>query len=86
MATTQQPVTVLVERPPEATLGDFLAEMRAWLGHHCILLANFTGITSPNKHDIFEVTFDNARDAKLFERRFAGQPISNMPSRVASRR
>jgi hypothetical protein len=81
MATAQQPITVLVERPPETTLGDFLAEMRAWLGHHCVVLANFKGITSPTKHDIFEVTFDNARDAQLFERRFADELIGDIPLR-----
>jgi hypothetical protein len=48
MATTWQTITVRVERPPEASLGDFFAIMRSWLDHHCIMLADFKAVTSTN--------------------------------------
>jgi len=86
MATTWQTITVRVERPPEASLEDFFAIMRSWLDHQCIVLADFKGVTSPNKSGAFDATFDNPRDALLFERRFAGQPTSNVPVRIASPR
>ncbi|HXO01176.1 MAG TPA: hypothetical protein VN900_03920 [Stellaceae bacterium] len=86
MATTWKTITVRVERPPEASLGDFFAVMRSWLDHHCIMLADFKGITLPNKSGVFDALFDNPRDALLFGRRFGAQPTGNVPARIASRR
>jgi hypothetical protein len=85
VATTWQTTTVRVERPPEASLGNFIAEIRSWLVHHCIL-ADFKGVPLPGKSGVFDVVFDNPRDALLFERRFAGQQTSLVPLRIASRR
>ena len=59
--------TVRVSRPPEVTLGEFLAVVRKWLDHQCIL-ADFQG-----RDRMVEAQFDNPRDARLFERRFAHQ-------------
>jgi len=85
VATTWQTVTVRIERPPEASLADFLAILQSWLDHHCIALAGFTGVTLPNKSGGFDVVFDNPRDALLFERWLAGQQNSAQV-RIASRR
>ena len=74
MATTWQATTVRVERPPDASLGSFFAVIRSWLDHHCIF-ADFKGVLLPGKSGVFDVVFDNPRDAALFERRFAGQPL-----------
>jgi hypothetical protein len=86
MATTWKTITVRVERPPETSLGEYFADMRSWLDHHCIILADFRGVTLPNKSDVFDAQFDNPRDALLFGRRFFAQPTSNVPARIASRR
>jgi hypothetical protein len=86
MATTWQTIAVRIERPPEASLADFFAILRSWLDHHCIILADFKGVTLPNKSGVFDVVFDNERDALLFGRRFADQPASSVPVRIASRR
>jgi hypothetical protein len=85
MATTWQTITVRVERPPEASLGDFFAIMRSWLDHHCIMLADFKAVTSTNKSGVFDVCLDNPRDALLFGRRFGVQPTINVPARRKSR-
>jgi hypothetical protein len=85
MATTWQTITVRVERPPEASLGDFFAIMRNWLDHHCIMLADFKAVTSAKKSGVFDACLDNPRDALLFGRRFGLQPPSNVPARRTSR-
>jgi hypothetical protein len=71
---------VRIARPPEVAPADFLAVIRTWLDHHCILLADFKP-----KTDALVAVFDNPRDARLFERRFAVQPTSGVPDRVTSR-
>jgi hypothetical protein len=81
MATTWKTITVRIERPPEVSLAEFFADIRAWLDHHCIMLADFRG-----KSDVFDALFDNPRDARLFERRFADQPTSSVRVPIASRR
>jgi len=85
MTTTWQTIAVPVERS-EDSLGDFFAIIQSWSDHHCIMLVDFTEVTLPNKSGVFDVVFDNPRDALLFERRFAGQPTSNIPLRIASPR
>jgi len=81
MATTWKTIAVRVKCPPEVSLAEFSADMRAWLDHHCIMLADFRG-----KGDVFDALFDNPRDARLFERRFAAQPTSSIPARITPRR
>jgi hypothetical protein len=83
VATTWQSVTVRVERPPEVSPGDFFAGIRSWLDHHCIL-ADFKSVPLPGKRGVFDVVFDNQRDAALFKRRFAAQPTGIVPVRTAS--
>jgi hypothetical protein len=85
MATTWKTITVRVERPPETSLGEFFANMRSWLDHHCIMLADFRNVTLVDRNDAFDVLFDNPRDALLFGRRFAAQPASNVATGRASR-
>jgi hypothetical protein len=80
MAPTWKTIAVRIARPPEVSPADFLAAIRSWLDHHCILLADFK-----SKTNAFDAVFDNPRDARLFERRFAVQPPSGVPGRVASR-
>jgi hypothetical protein len=86
MATTWKTITVRVERPPETSLGEFFSDMRTWLDHHCIILADFRGVTLPSKSGVFDALFDNPRDALHFGRRFALQPTSSVPARLALRR
>jgi hypothetical protein len=81
MATTWKTTGVRVQRPPDVSLADFFAEMRSWLDHHCIMPAEFRGVTLANKSGVFDVLFDNPRDARLFGRRFADQRTSRAPSR-----
>ena len=81
MATTWKTIAVRVERPPEVSLAEFFADLRSWLDHHCIMLADFRG-----KGDVFDALFDNPRDARLFERQYADQPTSDVRVPIASRR
>jgi hypothetical protein len=86
MATIWKTISVRVERPPEAPLAEFLADMRSWLDHQCIVPAEFRGVTLANKSGVFDVLFDNPREALLFGRRFGAQPIRSVPMRGAARR
>jgi hypothetical protein len=74
MATTWKTIAVRVERPPEVALAKFFADMRSWLDHQCIIPAEFRGVTLADQSGVFDVLFDNPRDACLFGRRFAAQP------------
>jgi hypothetical protein len=85
MATTWKTITVRVERPPETSLAVFFAEMRSWLDHRCIIPAEFNGITSETKSGVFDVLFDDPRDALLFARRFAAQATGSNPVSIAPR-
>jgi hypothetical protein len=86
MASTKKTIAVRVERPRDASLADFFANMRSWLDHQCIMPAEFRGVTLANKSGVFDVLFDNPRDALLFGRRFAAQSARNARARGASRR
>jgi hypothetical protein len=81
MATTWKTIAVRIERPSEVSPAEFSADIQAWLDHHCIMLAAFSC-----KGDVFDALFDNPRDARLFERRFATQPTSSIPARITPRR
>src|ERR1700722_4834653 len=85
MATTWKTVSVRVERPPEVSLAEYFADMRSWLDHNCIILADFRGVALVNRSGVFDALFDNPRDALLFGRRFAPRLTDNAPARVASR-
>ena len=85
MATTWKTIAVRVERPPEGSLADFFADMRSWLDHQCIMPAEFRGVTLAHKSGVFDVLFDNPRDAQHFGRRFAAQSRSSIDGRKASR-
>jgi hypothetical protein len=84
VATPWQATTVRVERPPETSLENFSAGMRSWLSHHCIL-ADFKSVPLLGKSGVFDVVFDNPRDAALFERRFAGQSTGDVSAHAAAR-
>jgi|HubBroStandDraft_4_1064222.scaffolds.fasta_scaffold271239_2 hypothetical protein len=86
MASTRKTTAVRVERPRDASLADFFANMRSWLDHQCIMPAEFRGVTLANKGGVFDVLFDNPRDALLFGRRFAAQSARNVSLRRASLR
>jgi hypothetical protein len=85
MATTWKTITVRVEPPPGTSLAGFFAEMRSWLDHRCIIPAEFKGITSETKSGVFDVVFDDPRDALLFARRFEAQATGSNPVRIAQR-
>lgn len=80
MTTSSKAIAVRVQRPPEVSLGEFFADLRTWLDHHCVMLADFRG-----DGDAFAALFDNPRDARLFERRFAAQSTSDVPGGIAAR-
>jgi len=86
MATTWKTIAVRVERPSAASLAEFFVNMRSWLDHQCIMPAEFRGVSLANKSGVFDVLFDNPRDALLFGRRFAARPTNYVPKRVASHR
>jgi hypothetical protein len=85
MSTTWKTISVRVERPPEVSLAEFFADMRSWLDHNCIILADFRGVTLADRNGVFDAVFDNPRDARLFERRFAPRPTGSVPARIAAR-
>ena len=75
MATTWKTTVVRVECPPVVSLAEFLATMRTWLGHHCIVLVDdLKPVTVTGREGVFDAEFDNPRDASLFGRRFANEP------------
>jgi hypothetical protein len=79
MATTWKATAVRIERPAEASPADFLASVRSWLNHHCIIAD-----LSVKAHAC-DAAFDNPRDARLFERRFAVRPTKDIANRNANR-
>jgi hypothetical protein len=56
--------TVFVMRPPEISLGEFLAEMRSWLDSKKIEPIAFKSIS----RDEYEVSFKSFDEAYLFEK------------------
>ena len=66
---------VRVKCPAKASPAEFVASMMAWLDHQCILLADLKVGGVANAEDLYVAEFDNPRDANLFARRFAGQPV-----------
>ena len=64
-----------VKRPAKASPAEFVASMMAWLDHQCILLADLKIVGVANAEGLYVAEFDNPRDANLFARRFAGQPV-----------
>ena len=85
MATTWKTISVRIERPPEVSLAEFFADMRSWLDHNCIILADFRGVTLANRNGVFDALFDNPRDALLFGRRFAPRLTGSAPAHIAAR-
>lgn len=77
MSATWQTTAVHIRRPPGVLLSEFFAVMRMWLDHHCIILADFRVADG-----VFDALFDNPRDARLFERRFAAQSTSIGPAHI----
>ena len=85
MAATWKTIVVRVERPPEASLAEFFVDMRSWLDHRCIIPAEFKGVTLANKGGVFDVLFDNPREALLFGRRFGAESMGSDPVLIPSR-
>src|SRR4029077_16907947 len=81
MAKTAKARTVRVERPPEVSLEQFFGDMRTWLDHHRIMLADFRSVVVAEKSGVFDAQFSDLQDARLFEARFSAQPTSNDPAR-----
>ncbi|HEV2187552.1 MAG TPA: hypothetical protein VGR70_10105 [Stellaceae bacterium] len=73
MASTWKTTVVRVECPPVVSLAEFLATMRTWLDHHCIVLVDDLKRVI-GRDGAFDAEFDNPRDARLFGRRFADRP------------
>ncbi len=65
------------------SLAEFLATMRTWLDHHCIVLVDdLKPVTVTGREGVFDAEFDNPRDARLFGCRFANQPVPNPQDRT----
>jgi hypothetical protein len=64
MAKIFSTATVFVMRPPEISLGEFLAEMRSWLDSKKIEPIAFKSIS----RDEYEVSFKSFDEAYLFEK------------------
>ncbi len=63
-STATATATVFVMRPPEISLGEFLAEMRSWLDSKKIEPIAFKSIS----RDEYEVSFKSFDEAYLFEK------------------
>jgi hypothetical protein len=75
MSNARKTTVVRIERPFDVPRADFVASIRSWLGHQCIILADdLKGVALANIDGV-DAEFDNPRDARLFERRFVSQPI-----------
>lgn len=75
MARADKTTVVRVSLPAKASRAELLASMSAWLDHQCILLADLKLVSLSTTEGIFDAAFHNPREARLFARRFAGQPI-----------
>lgn len=79
MSNAWKATIVRIERPSDVSPADFLASIRAWLSHQCIMLANLESVAAADIEGIFDAEFDNPRDARLFARRFVTQPVFSRP-------
>lgn len=79
MLNARKTTIVRVETPSEVSPADFLASIRSWLNHHCILLANLQSVALADIDGIFDAEFDQPRDARVFARRFTIEPIVSRP-------
>lgn len=79
MSNARKTTIVRVERPFDVSPADFLASLRSWLSHHCIVLANLDSVALADIEGIFVAEFGNPRDARQFARRFRIQPILSRP-------
>jgi hypothetical protein len=84
MSNAWKTTIVRVKRPPDVSPVDFLASLRSWLSHHCIVLANFDSVVRADIEDIFVAEFDSPRDACQFARRFVIPPILSRPQPLVS--
>lgn len=84
MSNVWKTTIVRVKRPPDVSPADFLASLRSWLSHHCIVLANFDSVVLADIEGIFVAEFDSARDARQFARRFRLPPILSRPQPLVS--
>lgn len=79
MSNAWKTTIVRVKRPPDVSPADFLALLRSWLSHHCIVLANFDSVVLADIEGIFVAEFDSPRDARQFARRFRIPPTLSCP-------
>lgn len=79
MSNARETTIVRAERPSDVLPADFLASIRSWLSHHCIVLANFDSVVLADIEDIFVAEFDSPQDARQFARRFTMPPILSRP-------
>src|SRR5215472_11466218 len=77
VANADSTTVVRVSLPAKASRAELLASLSAWLDHQCILVADLRLVSLSTTEGIFDAAFDNPRDARLFARRFAGQPITS---------
>ena len=63
------PFVVRIENKFDSSLGGMMNTIRAWLDHHKMQPASFRASASDGD---FEIAFNDADEASLFERDFAG--------------
>ena len=65
------PFVVQIERKPGGSFGESMNAVRIWLDHRDIRSTSFLPITQIDGGIGFEIGFNNADEALLFEREFA---------------
>jgi hypothetical protein len=65
------PFVVQIERKPGGSFGETMNAVRIWLDHHEIRPTSFLPITQIDRGIGFEIGFNSAAEAQLFEHEFA---------------
>ena len=65
------PLVVQIERKPGGSFGETMNAVRIWLDHRDIRSTSFLPITQIEGGIGFEIGFNSAAEAHLFEREFA---------------
>ena len=65
------PFVVQIEKKPGSSFGETMNAVRIWLDHRDIRSTSFLPITQIDSGIGFEIGFNSAAEAQLFEREFA---------------
>ena len=65
------PFVVRVEKKPESSFGTAMNDIRAWLDHRKIEPVSFKPVAQADSGVEFEIGFNSAEEANLFQHEFA---------------